>query len=84
MKHASPRTLDTLSNLLSEVRVLPGITEKKAGIFYKSGKAFLHFHEDPTGLFADARLEGPEFTRFSVNSEDEVKSLLSALREKLT
>ncbi len=84
MKHASPQTLEALSSLLNELRSLPGITEKKVGIFYKNGKAFLHFHEDPAGLFADARLEDPDFTRFSVNSEDEVKSFLGALREKLT
>ena len=84
MKHASPQTLEALSSLLNELRLLPGITEKKAGIFYKGGKAFLHFHEDPTGFYADARLRDQDFTRFSVNSEDEMKSFLNALRDKLT
>ena len=83
MKHASQKTLASLDKLLSEIRLLPRITEKKTGIFYKSGKAFLHFHEDPAGIFADARVEGHDFNRFSVNSEDEVTVFLGVLREKL-
>ena len=67
MKHASPLALESISKLISEIRDLPGLAEKKTGIFYKSGKAFLHFHEDSTGMFADARIDENEFSRFPVN-----------------
>ena len=84
MKHASPLALESISRLLSEIRDLPGIAERKTGIFYKSGRAFLHFHEDPTGMFADARIEENDFSRFPVNSEEETAALLKALRNRLT
>jgi hypothetical protein len=83
MKHASPKCLSKLNGLLSEVRVIQGLIEKKPGIFYLKGKAFLHFHEDPAGIFADARIDGKEFSRLPVNSEDERQDLLNTLRKAL-
>ena len=52
MKHAGPAALDRLDPLLAEIRTLPGLVEKGRGVFYRRGKAFLHFHEDPAALFA--------------------------------
>jgi len=56
----------------------PALVEKRPGIFYVSGKAFLHFHEDPAGLFADLRLGG-DSQRFPVNSPEEQAALLAAI-----
>jgi len=56
----------------------PALVEKRPGIFYVSGKAFLHFHEDPAGLFADLRLGG-DWQRFPVNSPEEQAALLAAI-----
>jgi hypothetical protein len=81
MKHAGPKSLEVLSDLLNEIRKLPGPVERKTGIFYLRGKALLHFHEDPEGLFADLRMNGLEFTRFPVNSNAEKTYLLESLRE---
>ena len=57
MKHAGPASLDALEPLLAEIRprvaIDPKIVEKKRGSFYRRGKAWLHFHEDPAGYFAD-------------------------------
>jgi hypothetical protein len=58
----------------------PALVEKRPGIFYVSGKAFLHFHEDPAGLFADLRL-GSDWQRFPVNSPDERTELLVAINQ---
>ena len=83
MKHAGPNCLAKLSALLSQVRVIPGLVEKKPGIFYVKGKAYLHFHEDPAGVFADARIHAGKFVRFPVNSDQEKVQLLNALCEAL-
>lgn len=68
MKHASAQTLTALEPLLIKLRELPTLKEKSTGCFYRRGKAFLHFHEDPAGLFADVRLTASGFTRFAVNT----------------
>jgi len=79
MKHASPQTLDALAPLLKRVRAIPGLTERKAGIFYLRANAFLHFHEDPAVLFADLKLPNSTgFTRFPVNQSDEQDELVAA------
>lgn len=70
MKHASPATLDLLAGLLEELRALPGLTERQRGVFYRRGRAFLHFHEDPAGLFADIRdAAGIDFEHFDVSDQ---------------
>ena len=45
-------------------------------MFYRRSKAYLHFHEDPTGLFADLRT-GEKFERFRVSSAGEQSHLLA-------
>lgn len=44
MPYCPPEQLDDLADVLAEVRSWPGITEKKAGIFYVRRQPFLHFH----------------------------------------
>lgn len=80
MKHAGPATLVTLESLLERIRVLPGLVEKKPGIFYLKSKAYLHFHEDPAGTFADVRLAGDDFERFAVNTSQEQDALLEHIQ----
>lgn len=46
-----------------------GFKEKKPGVFYWKSQAFLHFHEDPTGLFVDIRTED-DWERFPVGTPD--------------
>ena len=68
MKHAGPAALDQLEGLLSDLRVLPGLVERSRGVFYRKGRAFLHFHEDAKGLFADVRdASGADFERLDVS-----------------
>lgn len=79
MRHARPAALDVLEPLLKELRKIEGLKEKSRGVFYKRSAAFLHFHEDPAGLFADIR-DGADFTRHPVNTAAERKAFLAKAR----
>jgi len=83
MKHAGPDALAQIDGLLQALREVNALTERRPGIFYHRSRAFLHFHEDPTGMYADARLDGVEFTRFPVNTAARQAALLSAIRRSL-
>lgn len=83
MKHAMPAALDRLEPLLRELRGCDGLREKSRGTFYRGSRAFLHFHEDPAGLFADVRLSGSDFSRLRVATARERRSLLAAVRRTL-
>ena len=84
MKHASSATLDKLEPLLAEIRTLPGLKETSRGVFYLKSRAFLHFHEDPKGLFADVRdASGRDFDRFDVTEEAGRNQLIAVAQERL-
>lgn len=83
MKHAGSDALDRLEGLLAQVRALGGIKEVKRGVFYRKSKAFLHFHEDPTGLFADL-LRDRARTRVPVNTAGEQEEFLAEVARRLT
>ena len=76
MKHAGAAALARLEPLLEKLRTRPLLREKGHGIFYLKSRAFLHFHEDPSGLFGDVRL-GDDFTRLPVTSKAEQSDLLA-------
>ncbi|MFC3077951.1 hypothetical protein ACFODL_07625 [Phenylobacterium terrae] len=78
MRHAGPAALDELSDLLEELRALPGVQEKSRGVFYRRSKAFLHFHEDPKGLFADVRGPDGEWERIEVTDAEARTAVLAA------
>jgi len=79
MKHASAATLQQLASLIERLRSLPGLVERKPGTFYHRSSAFLHFHEDPAGLFADAKLDLKVFERHCVSTPAQQKALLKAV-----
>jgi hypothetical protein len=84
MKHASPTALDALEPLLADLRTLAGLVEKSRGVFYRKGRAFLHFHEDPKGLFGDIRdAVGADFERVDVTGEAGRAQLLAAARDRI-
>ena len=84
MKHAGAVVLDQLEPLLVRVRALPGLNEKTRGVFYWKSRAFLHFHEDPKGIFADLRDEGGrDFDRFDVTRHTDHAGLLDAAAARL-
>ena len=86
MRHAGAAALDRLDGLLREVRRRhPHLRERKRGAFYRGGSAFLHFHEDPEGFFADVKLkEGGDFIRMRVSTAAERKKFLAAARKAAT
>lgn len=85
MKHATPATLDELEPLLAQIRRLEGLKEKARGTFYRKGRAFLHFHEDPKGLFADVRAaDGRDFERIDMTGEAGRAQLLAVVIARLT
>ncbi len=84
MKHAGAAALDRLEPLLAAVRALPGPVEKTRGVFYLKSRAFLHFHEDPAGLFADLRdARGKDFDRIDVTAEPGREQLLGLVKSRL-
>jgi hypothetical protein len=83
MKHAGANTLAALEALLRRVREHPALTERTPGSFYRKSKAYLHFHEDPSGIYADVKLSGAEFTRVRATTSQEQKHLLSLIVENL-
>lgn len=84
MKHAGEAALDALEPLLGELRKLSRLKEKKRGVFYVGAKAFLHFHEDPAGPFADLKtsLDG-DYERFRVRTVGERRRLVAIARRAL-
>jgi hypothetical protein len=79
VRHVRAEALDDLEPFLERLRAVPGLVEKKRGVFYVRSRAFLHFHEDPSGLHADVRL-GPEFTRVRAETADERDALLARIQ----
>lgn len=82
MRHATPGALDQLDDLLASLRGLDGLKEKSRGTFYRGSKAFLHFHEDPAGLFADVRFDAA-FDRLRVSTKAERTALLRRVKAAL-
>jgi hypothetical protein len=83
MKHATSETLATIAPLLEVIRQqVPPLKEKQPGIFYLKSIAFLHFHEDPLGIFADLKVNGA-WVRYPVNDANDWDILLQSLNQKL-
>ena len=78
VKHAGPGTLARIAPLLDELRARPALREPRTGVFQLGSRAFLHFHDDPTGIFADVRLAG-DFVRMPVTTASEQADLLEQI-----
>jgi hypothetical protein len=59
-----------------------GLGKEKPGIFYKKSRSFLHFHEDPSGMYADLSV-GADLERYPINTSKECEVLLSAIDRAL-
>ncbi|HXZ84298.1 MAG TPA: hypothetical protein VEI82_02305 [Myxococcota bacterium] len=81
MKHAGPAALDQIEELLAKLRAYP-LKEKSRGTFYRGSSAFLHFHEDPAGMFADLKRNG-DFERFRVSTKAECAAFLRMVAREL-
>jgi hypothetical protein len=83
VRHARADAPDDLSGLLDEIRKLPGLVERSRGVFYRRSRAYLHFHEDPSGLYADVR-SGEDFARHRVQSAAERRKFLALVADAMT
>lgn len=82
MKHASAGTLQRIEPLLAALRDLPALREPRPGVFSRSSRAFLHFHEDGADVFADVRF-ADDFERIRVTEPAEQSALLERIRAAL-
>ena len=80
VKHASPIALDALEPLLQQLRSVGAITERRRGVFYRKSSAFLHFHEDPAGFFADLKA-GPTWQRLPATTARDRRAIIAAVRK---
>jgi hypothetical protein len=83
VKHAGAATVHRLSLLLDRIRASGTLTEKKPGVFYRKSRAFLHFHEHGSDVFADVRLDGNDFTRLPCSTPQDQQALLERIRQCL-
>ncbi len=79
------RGLRKLSTLLGELRLLGALSEASPGIFRWKSRAFLHFHYFPDGtLIADARVQGTDWKKFDVTTQEGRSKLMTAIRHSIT
>ena len=82
MIHATDKALDKLEPLLQEIRQCNVLQKQSRGVFYYKSNAFLHFHEDPSGLFADIRVT-EDWERLPISNKSQQSQLLGRLNEAL-
>jgi hypothetical protein len=80
VRHARDQDLDRVEGLLAQLRTLPGIVEKKRGVFYRGRRGFLHFHEDPRGMFCD--ISDPD-ERIDVTGPAGQAALMAGVKQRL-
>lgn len=78
MRHAGQGTLTRIAPLLEQLRARPALREMRPGVFHLKSRAFLHFHDDPSGVFADVRL-ADDFVRLRVSTRSEQADLLDRI-----
>jgi hypothetical protein len=83
VKHAGPSTLARIPSLLEHLRTRAALQERRPGVFHLKSRAFLHFHDDPAGVFADVRL-ADDFVRLRVTTASEQADLLDRIDECLS
>jgi hypothetical protein len=83
VRHADAAALDRLEAMLTQLRSMPELKEVRRGVFYRRSKAFIHFHDDPAGLYADVRL-GPDFERHRVETDGERRRVIGEIRGALS
>jgi hypothetical protein len=83
LKHAGPQTLRVLGPLLTRIRAHDALVERTPGSFYWKSRGHLHFHEDPSGTYADIKLDGNVFTRVRATTLREQARLLTLLAKSL-
>jgi hypothetical protein len=79
VRHATQEDLDRIEALLTELRKIRQVRERKRGYFSHGSRAFVHFHEDAGDLYADVKLDGA-FQRMRVTSPAEQADFLAQVQ----
>lgn len=82
MRHAREEDLGGVNAILQYLRAQSLLVEKKPGVFYRRSRAFLHFHADDSGLYADVRLVD-QFDRYRVQTAKERAAFLKLVSRSL-
>jgi len=84
VRHARDADLDRIEPLLERLRALGVLKERKRGCFYFKSKGFVHFHEDPKGMFADLRqVDSRDDRRMKVDTSAEQDALMAQAKSVL-
>ncbi len=83
MKHATAEALAPIDALLRHLRSRQRLIERTPGCFYFKSKAFLHFHHDPSGIYADVKRDRSGFSRMRCTSHEEQRELLQCVDRAL-
>lgn len=83
MKHARSNALAALEPFLRRIRKHAALIERTPGSFYRKSTAYLHFHEDATGIYADVKLNLVDFTRVRATTPQERAHVLALIAESL-
>lgn len=77
MRHVGKDAPASLAPVLDELRQREELDEKSPASFYLRSKAFVHFHADAAGLFADLKEDFVSFTRYRVTTQAEQRAFLA-------
>jgi hypothetical protein len=84
LRHARDEDLDRIEPVLIRLRALGALKERKRGCFYFKSKGFVHFHEDPKGMFADLRqIDSRNDRRIKVDTAAEQDALIEQAKKIL-
>ena len=83
MAHAGPEALAKLQSMIHQLRAIPQVREKQAGIFYLVGQAFVHFHDEGGKLFGDLKkASGMGFDRYPVDTPPDQRKFIDEARRR--
>jgi hypothetical protein len=81
MPRADTEALGRLAPVLRQLRDIKGVREERPGIFYARREAFVHFHEDASGLYADLKKSGGSgFDRYPLATPAQQRKLVDDAR----
>lgn len=77
MPRADADALARIAPVLRQLRDIKGVREERPGIFYARREAFVHFHEDAGGLYADLKKSGGSgFDRYPLATPAQQRKLV--------
>ena len=85
MAHPGPEALARLQELIRQLRGIPQVREKQAGVFHLQAQPFVQFHELDGKLSADLRKSsGTGFDRLAVDTSPEQRKFIDEAKRRAT